>query len=171
MPVGGQRVRSLSDFTQCLDEFLPVRRGQGFQQPPLGPVGGVAGAAQRLAARRADRHRIGALIFLGALAGEQALLQHPAHHLRQGGTIDAGDLHQRGLTGAVILLQRREQGELRLGQFTLARLARIKVAIELLAATNEVRWGFGKVKPALRLPRPLHHASPCSPAQNLSSVS
>jgi len=58
---------------------------------------------------------------------------------------------------AVILFQRAEQGELLLGQFPAAGFARIQVAIELLATTDQVRGRFGKVKtipwPAL----PLHH--------------
>ena len=41
----------LGDLAQRLDEFLTVGEGQGLQQGAFGAVGGIARAAQRLAAR------------------------------------------------------------------------------------------------------------------------
>ena len=155
-----QLLGSLGDLGQGLHEFLAVGQGQGLQQRAFGAVGGVARGAQGLAAGSADRHGIGALVFFGALAAEQALLQHPAHHFGQRRTVNAGDLNQGGLAGAVILLQRAQQRELLLGQFLAAGFARIQVAIELLAAADQVRGRFGKVKAIPRTAPPLDHAMP-----------
>ena len=169
MAIGGQGFCRLGDFAQRLEKFLPVGQRQGIEQRAFGPVGGVACTAQRLAARRADRHRVGAGIFLGTLARQQALFEHAAHHLCQGGAIDAGDLYQRRLADAFILFQRCQQHELLLGQFARAGFAGIEVAIELLAAADQVRRRFGQVKARPRLPLPLDHANPCYLARRIAS--
>ena len=56
--------------------------------------------------------------------------------------------------------QRAQQRELLIGQFLAAGFARIQVAIELLAAADQVRGRFGKVKAIPRTAPPLDHAMP-----------
>ena len=60
-----------------------------------------------------------------------------------------------------MLFQRAQKNELLLGQFARAGLACIKVAIELLAAADQVRWRFGQFEAsAIRSPLSLDHQCP-----------
>ncbi len=110
-----------------------------------------ARAAQRLAAARRDANRIRALIALGALAIEQSLLDHPPDHLGQSRAIDARDVHEVGLTHALVLLDGGKHGVLLFGQIARAGFLREQIVRVLHAAAEKMRGSLGKVKATIGL--------------------
>ena len=85
----------------------------------------------------------------------KSAITHALDHLRQSGAINTRDVHEFGLTRAIIVLKRAQKCELLLVRFARASFALKKVAVILIAAPQKMGRRNGKFKTAIAFSRPL----------------
>jgi hypothetical protein len=141
-----------------LDEAEALRRRERFQQGPFSLFRGEAPGPQHALAGLGDHDGIGPAVFIGALARDDAALEHAPYHLRKSRTINARRLHERRLADAIVLLECTENEVLLLRQISIAGLARIKIAVKLMTSSHEMRRRFRKLNASVCLSLALRHS-------------
>jgi hypothetical protein len=145
---------------QQFDEADAFARRQWIEQSPFRSFRGEARRPQDALSSLRNHDRIGSSVFIGALAREKSALEHAAYHFRERRAVDPGCFDERRLTDAVVLLKREENKVLLFGQMLVARLAREKISIKLVASPHEMRRRFGKLDASVCLPLSLRHCVP-----------
>ncbi|MGA9794965.1 MAG: hypothetical protein WBQ17_05445 [Rhizomicrobium sp.] len=148
-------IRSSRDNAQKPQETASFAGRKRIEQTAIGLLGRGTHGLHRFAPGEGERDSVGALIVLGALTHYQASVAHALDHFRQRRAIDAGDLDEFGLARAVMMFECGEQRELLLGQIARAGFALKKIAVILIAATQEMGRRDGKFKTAVAFSRSL----------------
>jgi hypothetical protein len=140
-----------------LDEAEALWRRERFKQGTFSLFGDEARGSQHALAGLSDHYSIRPAVFIGALARDDAALQHAPYHLRKRRAIDARRLHERRLADAIVLLERTEHEVLLLRQISIAGLARIKIAVKLMTSSHEVRRRLRKLNASVCLSLAFRH--------------
>jgi len=140
-----------------LDEAEALWRRERFEQGTFSLFGDEARGSQHALAGLSNHDSIRPAVLIGALARDDAALQHAPYHLRKSRTIDARRLYERRLADAIVLLERTENEVLLLRQISIAGLARIKIAVKLMTSSHEMRRRFRKLNASVCLSLAFRH--------------
>lgn len=149
---------------QRFDEASPLGSGKCLHERLFRAPGREPCTPQRLAPSLGNCHCIGTLIVLDPLTADKTAFEHAPHHFRERRAIDARGLHECSLadTFVFVLLQRKQNQILLFGQILRSVLARIQVAVKLMAAAHKVCRRLCEIDVSVRfaLPSGYHATTP-----------
>jgi len=123
---------------QLVHELLALFTGQALKDALVDASGSGIGCAQNAAAFLGQLHGVGARIFLGPSALQQAFPLHAPYNVGQGRAVDTRTLDKAGLAQPLVVRHRVEHCELARSKLALHHLGVKDVSCTLTGAVQKM---------------------------------